>query len=67
MWSSFGDDVCVACGAAEDGGDKVTTTVAFEVNAEKFRVLHRCDRTIDWCSDLCYASSPIHLHAQCLN
>ena len=28
--------------AAEDGGDKVTSTVAFEVNEEKFRVLHTC-------------------------
>ena len=29
--------------AAEDGGDKVTSTVAFEgVNVEKFRVLHTC-------------------------
>ena len=26
----------------EDGRDKVTSTVAFEANAETFRVLHRC-------------------------
>ena len=28
--------------AAEDVGDKLTSTVAFEVNVEKFRVLHTC-------------------------
>ena len=30
----------------EDGGGKATNTVAFEVNADKFRVLHRCDGTV---------------------
>ena len=42
VWCGSLNGTCVTPVGTDDGGDKVTTTVAFEVNADKFRVLHRC-------------------------